>query len=73
MTCHEQHDFRMNVFNPRVVEIADEMKAYKEDCLTWPFLMLSIRRPIDCVVNYWNEENDEVRKTARHDCKNILT
>ena len=25
---HEQHDFRMNVFNPRVVEIADEMKAY---------------------------------------------
>ena len=55
---HEQHDFRMNVFNPRVVEIADEMKAYKEGCLTWPFLMLSIRRPIDCVVNYWNEEGE---------------
>ena len=56
---HEQHDFRMNVFNPRVVEIADEMKAYKEGCLTWPFLMLSIRRPIDCVVNYWNEEGNQ--------------
>jgi peptide deformylase len=51
-------DFRMNVFNPQVIQMSDELKAFKEGCLTWPFLMLSIRRPIDCTVSYYTEENE---------------
>ncbi len=51
-------DFRMNVFNPKVIQISPELQAFKEGCLTWPFLMLSIRRPVDCTITYYNEHNE---------------
>lgn len=56
-------DFRMNVFNPQILTFGKELIAYKEGCLTWPGLFLSIRRPKDIVVSYYDEkgENHKMR------------
>lgn len=56
-------DFRLNVFNPQVLTFGKELVAMKEGCLTWPGLFLSIRRPKDIIVSYYDEkgENHKMR------------
>lgn len=51
-------DFRLNVFNPQVLTISDELSMFKEGCLTWPFLFLQIKRPKFCVVSYYDEKGE---------------
>jgi len=51
-------DMRLNVFNPQVLTISDEMDIYKEGCLTWPLLFLQIKRPKFCVVSYYDETGE---------------
>lgn len=53
-----QDDFRLNVFNPQVLTMSPELKAMKEGCLTWPGLFLSIRRPVFCVVSFYDEKGN---------------
>ena len=51
------------VFNPLVNDVSEESIVYKEGCLSFPFLFLSIKRPKWVSVRYTDENNEEVEET----------
>jgi len=51
------------VFNPIVNDVSEESIVYKEGCLSFPFLFLSIKRPKWVSVRYTNENNEEIEET----------
>tara|TARA_Y100001937_G_scaffold126515_1_gene195975 strand:+ start:613 stop:1170 length:558 start_codon:yes stop_codon:yes gene_type:complete len=48
----------MKVFNPVIISASAETTMFKEGCLTFPFIFLSIRRPRKVVVKYEDEKGD---------------
>lgn len=42
----------MGVFNPKILECSQETELFKEGCLSYPDLWLSIKRPKEIVVEY---------------------
>jgi len=51
------------VFNPLVNDVSEESIVYKEGCLSFPFLFLSIKRPKWVSVRYTDQNNEEVEET----------
>ena len=51
------------VFNPIVNDVSEETVVFKEGCLSFPFLFLSIKRPKWVSVRYTNENNEEIEET----------
>ena len=48
------------VFNPRLVEVSDEMVSIREGCLSYPGLWLMISRPNKALFSYKDESGEEV-------------
>ena len=51
------------VFNPLVNDVSEESIVFKEGCLSFPFLFLSIKRPKWVSVRYTDENNEEIEET----------
>ena len=51
------------VFNPIVNDVSEETVVFKEGCLSFPFLFLSIKRPKWVSVRYTDENNEEIEET----------
>ena len=51
------------VFNPFVNDVSEETIVFKEGCLSFPFLFLSIKRPKWVSVKYTDENNEEIEET----------
>lgn len=56
-------EFRLNVFNPMIMAISDEMSEYTEGCLTYPGLFMKVKRPKTCTVQYYNEKGEDQKFT----------
>ena len=52
-----------SVFNPLINDVSPESINFKECCLSFPFLFLSIKRPKWCSVRYTDENGEEVEET----------
>jgi len=50
---------RMNVFNPEILEEIGEPIIFKEGCLSYPGLFLTVKRPPTIKVKYFNELGEE--------------
>lgn len=55
----------MAVFNPKIIECGEDREIYKEGCLSYPDLWLSIKRPKEILVEY--QDSDAVIHTAKID------
>lgn len=53
------------VFNPRIIEESQEQELFKEGCLSYPGLFLSVKRPKSILVEYQNSSGDLI--TAKMD------
>ena len=51
------------IFNPLVNDVSEETIVFKESCLSFPFLFLSIKRPKWVSVKYTDQNNEEVEET----------
>ena len=51
------------IFNPLVNDVSEETIVFKEGCLSFPFLFLSIKRPKWVSVRYTDENNEEIEET----------
>ena len=51
------------VFNPLVNDVSEETIVFKEGCLSFPFLFLSIKRPKWVSIKYTDENNEEIEET----------
>ena len=51
------------VFNPFVNDVSEETIVFKEGCLSFPFLFLSIKRPKWVSIKYTDENNEEIEET----------
>jgi len=52
-----------SVFNPFINDVSQESIIFKEGCLSFPFLFLSIRRPKWCSVKYTDQHGKEIEET----------
>ena len=52
-----------SVFNPLINDVSQETVNFKEGCLSFPFLFLSINRPKWCSVRYTDEHGKEIEET----------
>lgn len=46
------------VFNPKIISVSDEKSIYKEGCLSFPGIWLSIKRPLHVLVEYFDYKKD---------------
>jgi len=53
-----ERGLELTCFNPMIVSSSEEQVMFKEGCLTFPFLFLSIKRPRKVVVKYEDENGD---------------
>ena len=44
------------LFNPRILEVSEETSVFKEGCLSYPGLWLSIKRPAKIVAEYQDSD-----------------
>jgi len=52
-----------SVFNPLINDVSQETVNFKEGCLSFPFLFLSINRPKWCSVKYTDQHGKEIEET----------
>jgi len=53
------------VFNPKIIETSNEQELFKEGCLSYPGLWLSVKRPKDILVEYQDSSGNSI--TAKMD------
>lgn len=46
------------VFNPKILKVSQDTELYKEGCLSYPDLWLTVKRPKSIVVEYQNSNGD---------------
>ena len=51
---------KIAVFNPEILESNPKQENYKEGCLSYPGIMLTIKRPTTVKVRYQNEKGEVV-------------
>lgn len=49
----------VGIFNPRIVRYSEETELFKEGCLSYPDLWLTIKRPKKILVEYRNSKGDQ--------------
>ena len=52
-----------SVFNPLLNDVSEETVTFKEGCLSFPFLFLSITRPKWCSIKYTDQHGKEIEET----------
>jgi len=52
-----------SVFNPLINDVSKETINFKEGCLSFPFLFLTINRPKWCSVKYTDQHGKEIEET----------
>lgn len=50
----------MAVFNPKILEVSKDTELFKEGCLSYPDLWLTIKRPKAIIAEYQNSRGDTV-------------
>lgn len=50
----------MAVFNPKILEVSKDTELFKEGCLSYPNLWLTIKRPKAIIAEYQNSNGDIV-------------
>lgn len=50
----------MAVFNPKILEVSKETELFKEGCLSYPDLWLTIKRPKAIIAEYQNSKGEVV-------------
>lgn len=53
-----ENGLEMTCFNPMIISASEETILFKEGCLTFPFVFLSIKRPRKVTVKYEDENGD---------------
>lgn len=53
------------IFNPRIIEYSQEEELFKEGCLSYPGLFLTIKRPKSILVEYQDSDGNTI--TAKMD------
>lgn len=53
-------DTQLALFNPTVVSVSKETSLFREGCLTFPGLYLTLKRPKECVIAYQTPNGDKV-------------
>lgn len=53
-------DVQIAIFNPEIIEYNSKEENYNEGCLSYPGIMLSIKRPTTVKVKYQNEKGEVV-------------
>lgn len=48
----------MGVFNPKILNTSNDTELFKEGCLSYPDLYLTVKRPKSIVVEYQNSSGD---------------
>ena len=51
------------VVNPEIIGVSEETSLYKEGCLSFPGLFLSVNRPKEILVKYQNEKGEWFQST----------
>ena len=46
------------VFNPKILDVSDEQELFKEGCLSYPDLWLSVKRPREIVAEYQDSKGN---------------
>lgn len=54
------------LFNPKVVDVSEEVQLGKEGCLSYPLLYLAVKRPIGCRIRYQTPEGMVTTDTFNH-------
>jgi len=49
----------MAIFNPKILKYSEETELFKEGCLSYPDLWLSVKRPKKILVEYYDSEGAE--------------
>lgn len=49
---------RVNVFNPQLIEVSEEMEVASEGCVVYPGLSLNLKRPKTITVRFQNEKGE---------------
>jgi peptide deformylase len=55
-------EFEKIFINPKIVGVGEEQDSIKEGCLSFPGLYLMVKRPTKCVIQYWDEEGEEIQE-----------
>jgi peptide deformylase len=50
----------MAVFNPKIIEISKDTELFKEGCLSYPGLWLTIKRPKAIIAEYQNSLGEKI-------------
>jgi len=50
----------MAVFNPKILEVSKDTELFKEGCLSYPDLWLTIKRPKAIIAEYQNSKGDVI-------------
>lgn len=48
------------VFNPKIIEVSKEEELFKEGCLSYPGLFLSVKRPKSILVEYQDSSGNTI-------------
>ena len=48
------------VFNPQLVQVSEETELFREGCMSFPGLWLTLRRPKSCVISYQDKDGNKV-------------
>jgi len=57
-------EFSRVCFNPQLISVSDKHEVMREGCLSVPGLRLNIKRPIECTLKYFDENQEE--KTEKY-------
>jgi len=57
-------EFKRVCFNPRLISVGDEHAVMQEGCLSVPGLRLNIKRPTECTLTYFDE--NQVEQTEKY-------
>jgi peptide deformylase len=50
----------MAVFNPKILEVSKDTELFKEGCLSYPDLWLTIKRPTAIIAEYQNSQGEVI-------------
>lgn len=51
--------------NPKIIEVSERQRPFKEGCLSYPGLLLTLRRPEEIVVEYYNVEGKPLQSRLK--------
>lgn len=73
-------DTNLVVFNPTIVSVSKASTLFREGCMTYPGLYLTLRRPAECVISYQDTDGNRVvqqfpglaARVAQHEYDHVM-